>query len=142
MAARWHHFNWGNPPEAQIQEALCRITLLIRLPKEESLHAIQTASIKSIYGTNILDIHQVTWEPREVRGLKVRLAYPGYVPLCGVYDGTHEVTVEDVFGNISLNDMTDDTLIEAYTRYAKVDHHERLRDVLFPVVFIVYDRES
>ena len=122
--------------EQEMIGVLEKITLLMRMA-DRSLRVICSVNI-DVYETDILNRAKVETEIFGRRNLNLRFAYPGVVPTCGRWAGDFRVTIEDIFGNISVEDLKPGTFIEVQTRFVKIDHDDRLGQVWKPI-FIIYD---
>ena len=145
MSGRWP-LDWGVPSIDRIQQALCGITLLVRMKNSGRPHSGEylcavCLNKLDIYETNIVNHADIKWRTKEIKGLKVRFAYPAVVPIAGRYPGDLHVTLEDIFANISIEDLPNGTFIEVFTRFVKIDIDEKLGKIWRPII-LVYDKES
>ena len=133
------------PSAEQIRKILKDVTLLISVPiddegEENRLHAILTDKI-DIYRTDITNLADASWEPGDVKSLRVRFAWQGRVPIGQRWAGDDIITVEDIFANIGVEDLKPGTLVGVCTRFVKIDNDETLGGIWRPT-FLIYDRES
>jgi hypothetical protein len=74
-----------------------------------------------------------------VRTLFVRFAYPAMIPMGDRDAHDFQVTVEDIFGNLSLTEFKPGTCIEVQDRFVKTGTDPDLGRVWKPII-IVYDK--
>lgn len=143
-SGRWPE-GWHIPSEKEMRKVLQNITLLIRVENQKnedtSLHAINLDKL-DLYNTNITCEGDVTWRHRQVKGLKMRFAYPAYIPVADRYAGDLRVTVEDIFANMATVDLLRPrTLVEVFTRFVRIEFDSRLGRVWRPII-LVYDKDN
>ena len=139
-SSRWPA-GWEIPSEDEIRRVLKDVTLLIRTLNDDGrrLFVIDQSKL-DIYQTDVTNLADTSWGPEEIKGLKVRYAYPGCVPIGRHWAGDLHVTVEDIVANLNVEDLTPGTLVEVSRRYVKIDYDEKLGGI-WQVIFLSYERE-